>query len=264
MRCAILVLLLATGSLARAQEEDGADRESLVSDAREALELLPRREAGRRAAGLLLLALSEDSSDAGGAFSLAMEVRRRMLADLDVDGAMPLLSGLAGIYPHDEALYRRELAGILSGAGRAEEARREYERLLAEDPGDLNTRRALAAHHERRGEYERALGVHDGIIRRRGAAEDFLRRARIRWRAVGDDAGAGRDLKAARRSVEGGPGEWPEAIEREESALRKDRAWRREARGHLRRAHRNLLLTGLLWLALLAGGRWLLRRRGLL
>lgn len=244
------------------------ERRFAVEAASAATSLVGGREGNVRAARLLLGALARDPSDALGAYSLAMGLRRKT-RDADLDVSIELLLGLVRIYPA-EIEFARDLARAYRYAGLVDDAVAQYERIAALAPSDQDARYRLAFLRAQRGEFEKALQVYDELIelRRHDPRPDLYAawtKADLLLEKVHDLERAEAALVAGRQAAERTENaalreDYLARFEELRGRITEERA-RRERLARLRRAlDRTLAGTALAWAAALGGGLYLLRR----
>ena len=224
-----------------------------------------------RAARILADTLRTDRSDNGGAWSLAVGLRARVIRDFDRPAGEELFRALMRIYPED-LVYAYDLARVYRVGGSTDAARAVYKEIAALAPSETSARHTLALLEEDRGDLAAALAVYDDLIAS-GAAQGtpdlaaHLSKTRVLlWKV--------HDLPAARSALAAGlaatrtsaPG-----AERDDYDARFDwtgrqleqEASRRVLLHELRaRLDRTLAAVAGVWLVVLGGGLLWLRRAG--
>jgi len=224
-----------------------------------------------RAARILADTLRTDRTDSGGAWSLAVALRVRVLRDFDRTAAEELFRAMMRIYPED-LVYAYDLARVYRVGGSTDAARAVYAEIAALAPSETRARQALALLEEDRGDLAAALAVYEDLIKS-GAAQgtpDFaahLSKTRVLLHKS-------HDLPAARRALDAGFAAVraaPPSTQREDWLARFDWTARELAQEEARRASlhelrarldRTLALAAAAWLVVLGGGLLCLRRAG--
>ncbi len=245
------------------------ERARVVEGGRAAYELLPHATGNARAATLLAEALERDDSEAGGAWRLAIDLQRRLLADLDYAAGEPFARRIARVYP-EEPYYLRELGKLQVDTGRPRAARETFERVQALAPSDVDTLRQLAAIEEKLGNAREAVRLWDRVIETRDELRSHYTRARVL---------AGARLRAYEKALEGiavgldkarnaPPGEvrdyYLEQFDQLKARVESDIEQRDRLVALDVRLDRILWALGAGWLVLLGGGVALLRRSRLI
>ncbi len=242
------------------------DRATHVEAAKAAMTVLPPQEGGPRAARLLVEALRMNPAG-DRAWRLANELRQRALRETDLATGIPLLEGLASVYPA-ELSYRSNLALLHLDAGRLDDAYAEFSRIVDLAPSESEARYRLAFLEEERGRIDAALEQYDEIIALRGEMKAHrlkvavLRTARAYEAAEQALAAA----TAAAQSMALGPARDRALADlaRERQLLDDDMDRRRRIRELDARLDRLLTRIAIGWGVVLAGGLLLLRRRQLI
>lgn len=242
-----------------------------VAAASAAMNIVGGPDGNLRAARILADTLRTDRTDNGGAWSLAVGLRARVIRVFDRPAAEELLGAMKRIYPED-LVYAYDLARVYRDGGSTDAARAVYAEIAALAPSETRARQALALLEEDRGDLAAALAVYEDLIKSGAAQEtpDFaahLSKTRVLLRKS-------HDLPAARRALDAGFAAVraaPPSTEREDYLVRFDWTARELAQEEARRASlhelrarldRTLALTAAAWLVVLGGGLLCLRRAG--
>lgn len=176
-----------------------------IEAARAAMDLLPPDLGAPRAAQFLAEALRLDSSQAGGAWAAAQELRKDLLRRVAVDDGIRFLGHLIEIYPAVPQ-YRHDLAMLLLDGGRREAARAQLELNARMAPSDTWAAYTLALLAEEDGDIAKAVSIYDRLAHER---PNDMRAWLLKVRLLGpfDRAAARAALADAIRAAEAAPSE---------------------------------------------------------
>jgi hypothetical protein len=215
-----------------------------------------------------------DRSDRGGAYTLAMRLRKRAVRrEADTKTAQELFLGLTSVYP-DTVEFQYDLALAYRDAGRPDDARRVYAGIATSVPAEARARHELAVLEEDRGALGNALALYDASIRLRenepkpDLAAHLSKTSLLLWKA--HDLAAAKDAfaKGVAAVAAAAPGPERDDYASRFDAMKTDLAVVETRHARLRdvRRHLDAVLWGVAaaWAAVLGGGvAWLRRAKWL-